>query len=299
MKITYITAKTPFGPLETFILTEMLALKELGVNLIIIPRDKSHELFHKKAETLLEDTLIVPWFNIKIARTFLTFIINNLVLFLKLINDIVFKARNIKIAIKNLFILPKALYISKFLKGTSTSHIHAHWGSTTSTMAYIVSKTTGIPWSFTTHRWDIKENNLLKLKINAASFTRCISEHGKKMILDISGREYEHKIKIIPMGVELIESTNFTALKNNPFTIAVPANLYPVKGHKYLIDACSILKKRGIEKLKCFFYGDGHLENELKRHINKIQLNDCVIMPGRISNCRKWCRKQLRYIKLS
>lgn len=50
MKIAYITAQTPFGKGETFVLEEMLAVTELGVNLVIIPRNPSKEVFHKEGE---------------------------------------------------------------------------------------------------------------------------------------------------------------------------------------------------------------------------------------------------------
>lgn len=283
-KIAYITAKIPFGSGESFILTEMLAMKKLGANLIIIPRDRSHELFHKEAETLLKDTLLVPWFNTKIAIISFIFIVRNPLLLLRLMYDIAFKSRNIKIAIKNLVILPKALYLSRILKTIPISHIHAHWASTTATMAYVISKITGIPWSFTAHRWDIKENNLLKLKVKSASFTRCISEHGKKMILESIGQGHEQKIGIIYMGVKLVEPAYSPMKRGNSFIVAVPANLYPVKGHKYLIDACNLLKKRNVENFTCVFYGNGHLKNELKEDIDQKDLTNHISLPGKIPN---------------
>lgn len=283
-KIAYITAKIPFGSGESFILTEMLAMKKLGANLIIVPRDRSHELFHKEAKTLLKDTLLLPWLNIKIAITSFIFAVRNPLLFLRLMYDIAFKSRNIKIAIKNLVILPKSLYLSNILKNISICHIHAHWASTTATMAYVISKITGIPWSFTAHRWDIKENNLLKLKVKSALFTRCISEHGKKMILDRIGQGCEQKIKVIYMGVKLIEPDYSLIKEDNSFIVAVPANLYPVKGHKYLIDACNLLKKRNVENFTCVFYGNGYLKNELKEDIDKKNLASHINLLGQIPN---------------
>lgn len=283
-KIAYITAKSPFSLSETFILTEMLAMKKLGANLIIIPRDRSRELFHKEAEALLGDTLLIPWFNIKIALMFPLFAIRNPLLFLRLIYDIVLTSGNAKIAVKNLVILPKALYTAKILKKTSISHIHAHWASTTATMAHVISKITGIPWSFTAHRWDIKENNLLRLKVKSALFTRCISAHGKKMMLDNVGKEYESKIKILYMGVNRREHVYSYTWRDNLFRIAVPANLYFVKGHKYLIDACNLLKNRNIENFTCIFYGNGYLKNELIADIDKKTLTNHIRLPGQIPN---------------
>lgn len=50
----------PFSSPETFILTEILALKKLGVDQLLIPRDRSNRLIDNRAETLFKRTLIVP-----------------------------------------------------------------------------------------------------------------------------------------------------------------------------------------------------------------------------------------------
>ena len=67
--------------------------------------------------------------------------------------------------LKNLIIIPKAVYISNMILEYKISHLHVHWGSSTATAGLIASKISGVKWSFTCHRWDIYENNLLKLKI--------------------------------------------------------------------------------------------------------------------------------------
>jgi glycosyltransferase involved in cell wall biosynthesis len=172
----------------------------------------------------------------------------------------VLRARNLRIALKNLLVLPKAIYQANVIQHESVVHIHAHWGATTATIAYIVSLLTGIPWSFTLHRRDITANNLLKLKVQSAQFARCISKHGKNMLLERIGSEYGHKIHVIPMGVSCDNTCDSVHVRDNPFTIAVPANLFLVKGHRYFIEACAILRERGIKKLHFIFYGDGYLK---------------------------------------
>jgi glycosyltransferase involved in cell wall biosynthesis len=284
-KIVYITAKAPFGSEEAFIIPEMIALKRLGVDLIIIPRDKGKNIFHKEAESLVNDTLSIPWFNIRIFLYLLKFIIVHPLRFINLLNIIFFKARNTKIGFKNLAIFPKALYISKVFKKHNISHIHAHWASTTATMAFIISNVTGVPWSFTTHRWDITENNLLKEKCITASFVRAINEEGKREILEIvKDKSLENKILVIHMGVEIPENNNGLnklERKSKNFNILCPANLVPVKGHKYLFEACRILLDRGF-RFNCLVAGSGPLENELKELVLKLNLNSAVKFLGKL-----------------
>ena len=285
-KIVYITAKTPFGTGETFILNEMLALKKMGVDLLIIPRDKSIQLFHKKAEPLVKDTLIVPWLDFRILKTFLKFIVVNPFSFIKIINDIVFKARNIKIALKNLAIFPKATFLSKVLKKSPVSHIHAHWASTTSTMAYIISKITDSPWSFTAHRWDIQENNLLRIKCETAAFIRTIDEQGQDEIMKIVKDEsLGKKIFVIHMGVNLPEVNKKNNVTSEIFTFICPSNFVPKKGHQYLFESCKILSDKKIN-FKCFIAGDGPLKNELETMANNLKLSNSIAFLGHLQQER-------------
>ena len=286
MKLVYITAKAPFGSQETFIINEMLALKSSGIDLLIIPRDKDELIFHKNGELLIDNTLCISWFDLNIFMYFFQFIFKNPLKFFHLLNIILLKAKNIKIGLKNLLILPKALYVSKLLKRDSVSHIHAHWASTTATMAFIISKVTGIPWSFTAHRWDIKENNLLKEKCKTASFVRAISDEGRKEIIKIVKDEsLTDKISVIHMGVILPEYKINYKRESDIFIFICPANFVPVKGHRYLLEACKILLDKRI-KFRCLLAGDGPLERELKEFVKNNNLNYYVEFLDRLSNER-------------
>jgi colanic acid/amylovoran biosynthesis glycosyltransferase len=182
-----------------------------------------------------------------------------------------------------LAVLPKALYLSELLKKSSIAHIHAHWASTTSTMAYIISKVTGIPWSFTAHRWDIMENNLLKEKIKMASFVRVISDKGREELMEIGGQAaLADKVLVIHMGVVMpaydgIDGRN----RSDIFTILCPANFSHVKGHKYLLKACQILFDKGV-KFQCLLAGGGPLENELRNIVKEMRLDNYIIFLGKL-----------------
>jgi len=282
--IAYITANTPFGAGEEFVLTELIALKEAGGDILIIPRDKPNMIFHKKAELLLKDTLNIPWLDFKILWQFLNYIFIKPVSLFDIVNNTAFKARNMRIALKNLIVLSKALYLSKICKQISISHIHAHWASTTATMAYIISKATGIPWSFTAHRWDITENNLLREKCETASFVRAISEKGRgEMIEIIKDVPLTKKISVIHMGVVMPEFNKVSYSRSNLFSFICPANLVLVKGHKYLFEACQILADKNLE-FKCIIAGDGPLEHELKGMVNQLDLGNYINFLGRLSH---------------
>ncbi|HPU44344.1 MAG TPA: glycosyltransferase family 4 protein [Dictyoglomaceae bacterium] len=257
----------------------MLALKEQGVDLLIAPRNPTKEIFHKDGYLLKESTIWLPLINIKMFLIFFLYLILKPRLWI-VIWKIFRNSRNFRMLIKNLVVLPKSIYLLKFLKGKDIQHIHAHWGSTTATMAYIISQLTGISWSFTLHRWDIRENNMLKEKVNTAKFVRCISKHGRDELFSIIGNRFKEKIRVIHMGVKVPKEIKEYLIDGDFLTIVTPANLVETKGHKYLIEACSILIKKGIKNLRVIFYGEGPLRRELEDLIKEKNLENYIEMPG-------------------
>ena len=279
MKIAYITAQTPFGKGETFVLEEMLAVTELGVNLVIIPRNPSKKVFHKEGEKLLDDTIWLPLLDKRIFFYFLKVLLSKLRVW-RIIGTILHRSRTWKIAAKNLAILPKAVFVANLLRNRGVEHIHTHWGSTTATMAWIISELTGIPWSVTLHRWDIKENNMLEEKVKSAKFVRCISENGRDELLNIISRKYENKVKVIHMGVKTPDKISEPKINRDSFNIVTPANLLEVKGHKFLVEACSILIERGIDSFQCIFYGEGQLRENLENMVEEKKLTEHIELSG-------------------
>lgn len=286
MKVIYITAQTPLGRGEIFILEEMLEVKLRGVDLLIVPRNPSKEIFHGQAKELLDNTVRLPLITPKMVFVFLKSLLVRTSIW-KILGFLIKYSLSPWIFIKNLIVLPKAVFIAELIRKKNIDHIHAHWGSTTATMAYIISRLSGILWSFTLHRWDIKENNMLKEKVKSAKFIRCISENGKLELLKIIGTNFRDKIIVIHMGVKIpinVDKANNDEKKY--FRIITPANLLPVKGHRYLIEACSILVKKNINNFKFIFYGEGLIRKELEELIKRKFLNEYIKMPGLISHRR-------------
>jgi colanic acid/amylovoran biosynthesis glycosyltransferase len=282
-RLAYITAQTPYGKEETFVLAEMLSLKESGADLLIAPRDRPTELFHKRGEKLAKHTLALPLLNLPILGEFIRQIFRRPLFFARLIQKIALQARTPEIAIKNIIVLPKALYLSRIFTLRSIAHIHTHWASTTATMAYVISSATGIPWSFTAHRWDIAENNILKTKVISANFVRAINEAGKNEILNLIGDEgLAKKIHVVHMGVPVPGIRGTSRERNQPFSIICPAHFLPVKGHRYLVEACvSIVKEKG-GSLRCLLAGDGPLEKALKELICRMEAYRYIHFLGRL-----------------
>ena len=278
-RIIFITAQAPWGKGEAFIVEELLAFDRLGADFLIFPRNPVKKIFHGEAKKLINRGLNLPIVDIPIVASFFAKIFCpelRHALFL-----IVKNSRSPKILLKNLAVFPKAAFIAGYARKNHIGHIHCHWGATTATMGYVASIISGIPWSMTLHRWDIKENNILKLKVESARFVRCISEHGKRELFEIVGDQFAAKIKVIYMGAIIPPKQKIAKnLKNKIFTIAVPANLIEVKGHRYLIEALAGLKSLERRNFLCYFYGDGNLRVALINDIKNRDLSDYIKVPG-------------------
>lgn len=277
MKVAYITVKAPYGKGEAFVVTEMLEVLRQGVDLVVIPLRPEQKVYHHEALDISQRTIRLPLLSGKVILEFLkTIMVNPIDVAFAIFS--VIRCSRPGVVIKNLAIIPKGVYIARLLSKMEVEHIHAHWASTPSTCAYIASQLTGIPWSFTAHRWDITENNMLKEKVKTASFVRAISEDGKKEILRIAGKEYQDKVLVIHMGVKVENISQVKKAGEIP-TIVCVANLVEVKGHRYLLEACRILRDKGI-RFKCILIGEGSERKTIERKIEELGLTSKVKLLG-------------------
>jgi glycosyltransferase involved in cell wall biosynthesis len=180
--------------------------------------------------------------------------------------------------LKNLTIVPKALWLAAVAAQWKADHIHCHWAGTTATMAMLASKLSGIPWSLTAHRWDIVENNLLAAKARSASFVRFISEDGLRMA-QAMGVELAHHVRVLHMGVALPARVQRRYAPRH--VVLCPARLVEVKGHRFLLEAWQILQRRGLNA-ELWLAGQGKLRPQLARLSNALGLGDSVKFLGAI-----------------
>lgn len=279
MRLIYITVTMPFGNAEQFLIPEAFELVRQG-QILIIPRSPLGDLVNTDAKGLRNVTVVQPLLSVEIMSTAVCEFVRNPVKSLRALG-ILLLSRNLKILLKNLAVFPKSLWLSRIARKWGATHIHAHWATTTATMALITNQVSGISWSFTVHRGDITANNLLKLKVQRASFVRIISENGVQMARKILARQLQEKIQVIHMGVALPPFPGNQFVGDNPSVILCPARLLPVKGHTYLLQAISILKKRHINCI-VKIAGEGPLEQTLKEQVKALNLYQTVQFLGHI-----------------
>ena len=179
----------------------------------------------------------------------------------------------------------KGLWLGGLARSWQADHIHVHWISTPATMGMVAGIVSQTPWSCTAHRADIDLNNLLAEKLRQASFVRFISQSGWRMAALLGAPPDPRNAEVLHLGVNLPSEAEIPSSPGPRNTILCPANLYPVKGHRYLIEAVAALRKRGIE-CKLLLAGDGELRPELDAQVQNLGLADAVQFLGQRSHTR-------------
>jgi colanic acid/amylovoran biosynthesis glycosyltransferase len=284
MKVAYITAQTPYGENEQFILPEIISFSNNGTEILVLPLRPDKVLFEGlEPKIVSEYTLAIPLFSKEVILLSIVLFLRSPIKCFKMLGKIILHSGSLKKIYKNLAVFGKGLAYSEVLKRHNVEHVHAHWAGTTSTAAYIAAGISDIPWSFTCHRWDIAENNMLKEKVKSSRFVRVINDNGYNEVIQIVGDLAKTKCHKLHVGINVSPEEVKGEKDKNVFTITVPANMVEVKGHIYLIEAINILIKKGYE-LKCNLYGDGILGNTLKNKVKALGLEKVIIFNNKLAH---------------
>jgi len=245
MKITYIVSKFPKLS-ETFVLGQITDLIDRGHDVEIISIEKpTDETVHEEVNryNLLEKTHYI-----KKSPSILGFELND-----KILSSLIF-----------------------------TDLIHAHFAANPASWALKISRLFDIPFVFTTHAYDIYINpdvESLREKFESARKVITISEYNKDYLLNLLGREFEEKIEVIRCGIDLNKFKYSHRTPKDIINILFVGRLVEKKGLSYAIDTVNqVLREH--QNIELRMIGDGPLENETYDLINKLNLNEKIVLLG-------------------
>lgn|SRR5919204_724154 len=285
MKIVYVTSALPYGSREPFLISEITQLSRNGYELTIVPMRPQGEVVHDDIRPFLERTLGAPLICREIVMAALSEAISSPLRTLRALRH-VSRSRNLRIFIKNISVIPKGLWLARHARRLNADHLHAHWASTSSTMTLVAAEVSAIPWSFTAHRWDIRENNLLQIKAAKACFVRTISENGARAVTALVGKP-SSKLHVVHVGIDVPESMQPWESRDADARLKViaMADFVEVKGHKHLIEAARLLEDRG-QPIELDLAGDGPLRVAVERQVKEACLSRRVTLLGTVPHPR-------------
>lgn len=173
-------------------------------------------------------------------------------------------------------------YVAERAVRLELRHLHAHFANRATTVASLVSRITGLPYSFTAHAVDIYKESVnprvLATKIEGARFVVTVSECNSQYLRSVSNGAACRIVRIYN-GIDLTRFAPNGGIATEPFTILSVARLVEKKGLAVLVEACRHLREAGHE-FQCWIVGKGKQRLELERRIRRWRLQAQVRLLG-------------------
>ena len=282
LKVAYIMSRFPKLS-ETFILNEMRAVERTGVALDLYPLLRERQnVTHPETAEWVDRARFHPFVSLPIVRANAHFLRRAPLRYLRTWGE----ALGGTLGSANFFlgalgIFPKAARFAFEIERDDVTHVHAHFATHPALAALIVHRLTGVPFSFAAHGSDLHvDRRMLETKLEAAAFAVTVSRFNREVMVATCGEGLRHRIHVIHCGVDPAEfAPPATRRGATPFHIISVASLEPVKGHRFLVDACRMLEDRGLD-FRCDLVGDGPLRARIAAQIAGRGLGDRVRLLG-------------------
>jgi glycosyltransferase involved in cell wall biosynthesis len=282
-KIAYVMSRFPFLP-ETFILREMIEVERLGWPVALYPLILEHPpVVHESARPWVARMRPLPLFSARYLADVLGEALRRpALLFGTLARVVAGNLSSPKFLSRALALFPKAVHLAGVMRDEGVAHVHAHYATHPALAAWIVHRLTGIPYSVTAHAHDIYvDRAMLAPKLRDAAFIAAISNFNREFIERHAGPGLLSKTYVVHCGVTPAEYPLPDAPRDpgGIFEILCIGSLQPYKGQRHLVDACGLLKARGVA-FRCRIVGGGELRGALERQIRDAGLGSEVLLLG-------------------
>jgi colanic acid/amylovoran biosynthesis glycosyltransferase len=188
----------------------------------------------------------------------------------------------------HLIYLAEACLLLGWLRECGATHLHAHFGTNSTTVAMLTRELGGPPYSFTAHGPEEFDRPMtLKLgdKIARAKFVVGISEFGRSQLFRWCGHEHWSKIHVVHCGVDGMFLARQTPPPPATPRLACVGRLVEQKGQILLVQAAGELAKRG-DTFEIVLVGDGPMRGEIERLAQKLNLGEHIRITGMVSNAQ-------------
>jgi colanic acid/amylovoran biosynthesis glycosyltransferase len=289
MRIAYLINQYPQSS-QSFIRREIAALTQLGVEVqrftvrrwdqkLVDPDDQKEEQLTRAVLDEGKPKLFLAFLRTLFTRPLL--LLSALKLALRCAR------RGDRGIAHHLIYLAEACVLLSWFTEAKIEHVHAHFGTNSTTVALLVNALGGPTYSFTVHGPEEFDRPIaLKLgwKVHRSAFAVAISEYGRSQLLRWCNFADWPKVKVVHCGVD-------ASFLNHPPTPIPPASkrfvcigrLAEQKGQLILVQAAAKLAAEG-QKFELVLVGDGPMRPEIQRLIDQHQLQQMVTIAGWMSN---------------
>lgn len=186
-------------------------------------------------------------------------------------------------------VVPKALAAVPELRRLRVDRIHAHFASRTADCAAIASAVSGIPFSFTAHAYDIYSthpsvrNETLAWKLRQARQVFTVNDFAAAMLRRGLPPGMHGRVHTAYVGIPMdLFDVRPACERGACFRLLCVARFCEKKGLDTLVDACALLRDRGLV-FELRLFGDGPGREALVAQIARLNLSDKVLLGGGIA----------------
>jgi glycosyltransferase involved in cell wall biosynthesis len=188
--------------------------------------------------------------------------------------------------------------VDHYLKRSKSAFdlIHAHFTYSAGFAAARLKEQHGIPFVLTAHGYDVYSlpfrdptwNEIVTGVLDAADQIITVSASNLHAIRRLG---INKPVAIIPNGfdsrrffpADMAQCRHQLQLPEQDKIVISVGNLYPVKGHTYLIESIKHLVDEGTN-MKCYIIGSGTRRSSLAKQIQHLDLSDHVILTGAVAH---------------
>lgn len=184
--------------------------------------------------------------------------------------------------LRHLIYLLEAAYLAQACHEQKIDHIHAHFGTNSTTVAMLCAAMGGPAYSFTTHgpeEFDAPMALALDLKIANATFAVAISSFGRSQLARWVPQADWPKLHVVHCGIEPEKFAAPTAPTPTGTHLVAIGRFAAQKGFSLLIESIA-LAAPSVPKLHLTLIGDGELRAQIETEIQKHGVNGHVTLAG-------------------
>lgn len=174
-----------------------------------------------------------------------------------------------------------ALRLARAARDLGIHHLHAHFGSSATTVTRLAARFAGLTYSFTAHAKDIFHESVqdedMRRKLTDAAAVITVSDFNCAHLRAVYGSAAAGVCRIYN-GLDLAHFPYRGPAERPPRIVAV-GRLVEKKGFADLVEACALLAGRG-RLFRCEIIGGGDLQPDLCSQIERLGLTGLVEMLG-------------------
>ncbi len=272
---------------HSFIRREINALEELGVKVsrFALRTDGTESVDPRDAEELGKTRHVVSagWLPI-VASILMTGILHPLAFIRTAFVALKLGRESSRGTFRQIVCMAEACVLKRWIEACGATHLHAHFGTNSATVAMLCRSLGGVPYSVTIHgpeEFDMPRSLSLRRKVRDAAFVVAISSYCRSQIFRWAEPRDWQKVHVVRCALDLTEFKR-TEGQGLAGRLVCVGRLCADKGQLLLVHALHRLVGRGVQ-VEVVFAGDGPLRGEIERLARVLGLERLIRITGWIS----------------